>query len=79
MTYSKNQSNINSQLEKQGAPGRGRSGKPASQESKNYSPADIQKFFEDVRKGLFKGRDEERGRMERDIFSAQREGRIVTA
>lgn len=78
-TARENRSNSNSQLEKQVAPGRGRSGKPASQESKNYSPADIQKFFEDVRKGKFKGRDEERGRMERDIFSAQREGRIVTA
>ena len=78
-TARENRPNTNSQLEKQVAPGRGRSGKPTSQESKNYSPADIQKFFEDVRKGLFKGRDEERGRMERDIFSAQREGRIVTA
>jgi hypothetical protein len=78
-TARENRSNSNSQLEKQVAPGRGRSGKPASQESKNYSPADIQKFFEDVRKGKFKGRVEERGRMERDIFSAQREGRIVTA
>ena len=78
-TARENRSNSNSQLEKQVAPGRGRSGKPASQESKNYSPADIQKFFDDVRKGKFKGRDEERGRMERDIFSAQREGRIVTA
>lgn len=78
-TARENRSNSNSQLEKQVAPGRGRSGKPASQESKNYSPADIQKFFEDVRKGKFKGREEERGRMERDIFSAQREGRIVTA
>ena len=78
-TARENRSNSNSQLEKQVAPGRGRSGKPVSQESKNYSPADIQKFFEDVRKGKFKGREEERGRMERDIFSAQREGRIVTA
>jgi len=78
-TARENRPNTNSQLEKQVAPGRGRSGKPASQESKNYSPADIAKFFEDVRKGKFKGRDEERGRMERDIFAAQREGRIVTA
>jgi hypothetical protein len=78
-TARENRPNTNSQLEKQVAPGRGRAGKPAAQESKNYSPADIQKFFEDVRKGKFKGRDEERGRMERDIFAAQREGRIVTA
>ena len=78
-TARENRSNTNSQLEKQVAPGRGRSSTSTTQEAKNYSPTDIQKFFEDVRKGKFKGRDEERGRMERDIFAAQREGRIVTA
>jgi len=78
-TARENRSNTNSQLEKQVAPGRGRSSTSTTQEARNYSPTDIQKFFEDVRKGKFKGRDEERGRMERDIFAAQREGRIVTA
>lgn len=67
------------QLEKQVAPGRGRSGRPAVQEGQKYSPSDITAFFDAVRKGRYKGREEERGRIERDIFAAQAEGRIVTA
>ncbi len=70
----------NSQLQKQVAPGRGRSnGVAASGELPTYTPEDIKKFFADVRQGKFKGRDDERGRIERDIFAAQTEGRIVTA
>jgi hypothetical protein len=69
----------NSQLEKQVSPGRGRSGRPAVQEGQKYSPSDITAFFDAVRKGRYKGREEERGRIERDIFAAQAEGRIVTA
>jgi hypothetical protein len=70
----------NSQLERQVSPGRGRSsGKPSIQEGQKYSPTDISAFFDAVRKGKYKGREEERGRIERDIFAAQREGRIVTA
>ena len=72
-------STANSQLEKQVTPGRGRSSKPMVQEGQKYSPSDITKFFEDVRKGRYKGREDERGRIERDIFAAQAEGRIVTA
>lgn len=69
-----------SQLEKQVAPGRGRSGgaKPAG-EPRTYTGEDIKKFFADVQKGKYKGRETERDRIERDIFAAQREGRIVTA
>lgn len=69
-----------SELEKQVSPGRSRStGTPAStNQAKNYSPQDIQKFFNDVRAGKYKGKEQERARIERDIFSAQREGRIVT-
>lgn len=68
------------QLEKQVAPGRGRSGaNTMPSEGQTYSPADIEGFFDAVRKGRYKGREEERGRIERDIFAAQREGRIVTA
>ena len=70
----------NSQLQRQVSPGRGRSGNTAvSGEAPTYSPEDIKKFFADVRQGKFKGRDDERGRIERDIFAAQTEGRIVTA
>jgi hypothetical protein len=66
-----------SELEKQVNPGRSRStGTPASKQGKTYTPSDIQKFFEDVRKGKYKGREQERDRTERDIFAAQRENRI---
>jgi len=69
-----------SQLEKQVAPGRGRSGTSrAAGEPKTYSSDDIKQFFTDVQKGKYKGREDERDRIERDIFAAQREGRIVTA
>ena len=69
----------NSELEKQVAPGRSRgSGTPAaSNKAKVYSPQDIQKFFDDVRSGKYKGREADRDRIERDIFAAQRENRIV--
>jgi len=67
-----------SQLDKQVSPGKGRSsGASTSEQSKVYTNADIAKFFDDVRKGVFKGREAERDRIERDIFAAQRENRIV--
>jgi hypothetical protein len=68
----------NSELEKQVAPGRSRgSANPASaNKAKTYTPQDIQKFFNDVRSGKYKGREQERDRIERDIFAAQRENRI---
>lgn len=67
-----------SELEKQVAPGRSKTtGAPTSSNTKTYTPADIQKFFSDVRQGKFKGREAERDRIERDIFAAQRENRIV--
>jgi hypothetical protein len=67
-----------SQLEKQVAPGRSRNAAaPVGDKPKTYSPSEISKFFDDVRKGVYKGRETERDRIERDIFSAQRENRIV--
>jgi BMFP domain-containing protein YqiC len=67
-----------SELERQVAPGRSKtSGAPTSNTAKTYSPADIQKFFSDVRQGKYKGREAERDRIERDIFAAQRENRII--
>jgi hypothetical protein len=65
-------------LEKQVAPGRSRgAGAPANpSQGKMYSPTDITKFFNDVRTGKYKGREQERDRIERDIFAAQRENRI---
>lgn len=67
-----------SELDKQVAPGRGRSsGAPAGNNAKTYTPDDIKKFFDDVRKGVYRGREAERDRIERDIFAAQQENRIV--
>lgn len=66
------------ELEKQVAPGRARnSSSTTASNQKTYSPADIQKFFTDVQRGKYKGREKERDRIERDIFAAQKDGRIV--
>lgn len=65
------------ELEKQVAPGRSKnSGTPQTSKARTYTPVDIQKFFNDVRSGKYKGREQERDRIERDIFAAQRENRI---
>jgi len=65
------------ELEKQVSPGRSKNaGTPQSSKAKTYTPVDIQKFFNDVRSGKYKGREQERDRIERDIFAAQRENRI---
>ena len=69
-----------SELERQVAPGRGRSGgTQGSAEPNTYTSNDIKSFFSDVQKGKYKGKEQERDRKERDIFAAQREGRIVNA
>jgi len=69
-----------SELEKQVTPGRSRStGNPTNNTAKTYSRDDINGFFRDVRDGKYKGREADRDRIERDIFAAQREGRIVNA
>jgi hypothetical protein len=69
-----------SELEKQVTPGRTRSSPaPRGDQQKTYKTSDVAKFYDNVRKGAFKGREEERGRLERDIFAAQAEGRIVQA
>jgi hypothetical protein len=69
-----------SELERQVAPGKGRAGGTKVQgEARTYSTDDIKKFFSDVQKGKYRGKEAERDRIERDIFAAQREGRIVTA
>jgi hypothetical protein len=67
------------QLERQLSPGRSRasSGASAASDAKVYTRTDVAKFFDDVRRGLYRGREQERDRMERDIFAAQSEGRIT--
>jgi hypothetical protein len=68
------------ELEMQVAPGRSLSAAPNTQsQEKQWDVNDITKFYEDVRKGIFKGREAERAEIERDIFLAQRDGRIRRA
>ena len=75
-----NRTAANSELEKQIAPGKGRSsGASQSGEPKTYTPKDIADFFGDVRQGKFKGDEAKRDAIERDIFAAQADGRIVPA
>lgn len=69
---------VSNELEKQVSPGRSRgTSASAAKQPKTYTPDDIKKFFNDVRAGKYKGREQERDRLERDIFAAQRENRIV--
>lgn len=67
-----------SELELQLAPGRSRGGQPPVNPTvKTYTQADIAKFYDDVRKGIYKGREAERNQIELDILLAPKEGRIV--
>lgn len=68
-----------SELERQVAPGRSASAPttPNAEAERRYTPADITKFYDDVRRGAYRGNEAERDAIERDIFVAQREGRIV--
>jgi len=75
-----NRSASNSELAKQVAPGKGRSiGVPRGNTKNTYTPQDITNFFKNVRDGKFKGKEAERDKIERDIFAAQSDGRIVNA
>lgn len=68
-----------SELDRQVSPGRGRSSGsvPTVNTPKAYSPQEIAKFFDDVRKGVYRGREAERDQIERDIFAAARNKRVV--
>lgn len=44
--------------------------------SQQWAKADITAFYEAVRKGEYRGREQEQERIERDIFRAQSEGRV---
>lgn len=75
-----NRSASNSELAKQVVPGKGRNtGTHQGGENRTYSPADLTAFYKSVREGKFRGKEEERDKIERDIFAAQRDGRIVNA
>jgi len=69
-----------SELEKQVTPGKGRASSTSTTGGKRtYTPKDIADFFTNVQKGKFQGKEKERNTIERDIFAAQAEGRIIHA
>lgn len=68
-----------SKLEKQIAPGRASAATTPPQQvnKRQWTRAEITKFYADKMQGRFKGREAEARSMEQDIFDAQREGRVV--
>ena len=65
------------ELQQQVSPKKGKSQGSVPPQKQTYSTADIAKFYDDVRKGKYKGRNDDRATIERDIFAAQQEGRIT--
>jgi len=69
---------LNSDVTGEILPELGGSGPPIGVQAGNiYTPASIQSFFKDKGLGKFKGREAEADAIEKDIFAAQRDGRIV--
>jgi hypothetical protein len=67
----------NDELARQVVPGRSLSAPaPSTSQPRTWSGPEITKFYSDVRRGVFKGKEAERNQIEADIFAAQREGRI---
>lgn len=65
------------ELERQVAPSTSAaSGSPAANAPKYWSMADIDKFYTDVRRGVYRGKDEAAFRIEAEINAAISEGRI---
>lgn len=65
------------ELERQVAPGRASAAPVQTREqARMWSTDDITKFYADVRNGKYRSREAERAELERDIFLAQRDGRI---
>lgn len=64
-------------LEAFAAPGRAKTAAAnAPAEKPFFTHAQVSQFYSDVRRGAYRGREEEKERLETQIFSAQRDGRI---
>lgn len=76
---STSRTSVKHELEMQVAPGKTLASTPpaAQAESKKWTPSEVSAFYNDVRKGVYKGREAEMRAIERDIFVAQREGRLA--
>ena len=66
------------ELERQIAPGQSRGFSPQFQQQtvRSFSRKDIKEFYNDISKGRYKGRDEERAKIEKEIHAAIKEGRV---
>lgn len=65
-------------LEKLVAPGASKGTGPSGvTEKKQWTNADVTQFYADVTKGRYAGKDDERKRVQDDIFASQREGRFT--
>lgn len=65
------------ELDTQVQPGRPRASAPqVDRAPKTYTQAEITRFYTDMAKGLYKGREDEAARMEADIDAAAAEGRV---
>lgn len=67
-----------SDLQSQIAPGRSLTAPaPSANEARKWTRAEIQKVYDDKLRGRFSGKEAEFATLERDIFAAQSEGRVV--
>jgi hypothetical protein len=65
------------ELQSLAAPGRAKSGQPVTPPDQPYiTRDDITKFYADVTKGMYTGRDADKAALEAQLFQAAREGRI---
>jgi hypothetical protein len=60
------------------APETGGGNIPPIPEERVYTTQEVDKFYDDKRKGKYKGKEGEARKIEQDILTAGREGRIVT-
>jgi hypothetical protein len=66
------------ELQSLAAPGRAKSGQPPTPPDKPFfTNSDISRFYADVTKGVYEGRDAEKAQLEQALFSAAKEGRIL--
>lgn len=65
------------ELQSLAAPGRAKSGQPpVPPDQPYYTHNDINRFYTDVTRGVYKGRDADKAAVEAQLFAAAREGRI---
>jgi hypothetical protein len=65
------------ELQNLAAPGRAKSGQPPTPpDQPYYTRNDITKFYSDVTRGMYTGRDADKAALEAQLFQAAREGRI---